>query len=341
MSNWFLEYKWRVFAVSGLSTVVVALSSSSVTIAMPVMAAEFGVNMAAIGWMSLGYSLISCCTLLIFGRLADLYGYKRQFIIGLVVFGLACLLMPILSRGLEWLIFFRVAQGLGNGILMSIAQAQCVRAFQPDERGKVLGLYAMVVSVAQCAGPTLGGLLIAYFDWRSIFYFKVPFCILGIIMGALYLKKDEPPAAQSRRMDWLGSAFFAVFIGSLTFAVNMSAEWGVADIRFLICLAVCLVSLVCFIRWENYTDMPLMKLDFFKNPYFFADVDLSDAVFSAQYLAGIGDGLRFCHAGYALGGSFLLPHRGQAGGCLRQQAAVADRLLDHGGRMLAHEHVEI
>ncbi|MEL7622356.1 MAG: MFS transporter [Clostridiales bacterium] len=262
------EYKWRIFAVTSLANMTSAFALNSLNLAMPVMAAEFGVSMGAISWLSLVYSFIPSCVLLIFGRLADLYGYKRQFIGGFIVFGTASLLLPLLSNSLGTLIFFRCLQAFGYGMMISITQAMCNRSFPPEERGKALGINSVSVSVGLAIGPTIGGMLMTHFSWRSIFYFNIPFCILGILMSVIVLKKDEPYTGPSRRMDWLGSFFFALFIGFLAVTINFSAEWGFASPRFIGCLAVSLGALALFIFRESRVDMPLMELGFFRSRVF-------------------------------------------------------------------------
>lgn len=263
-----LEYKWKMFIVTALANLTAAFAINSISLALPVMAEEFGVSMGTISWLSLVYSFIPSCTLLIFGRVADLYGYKKQFIGGFIVFGIASLLLPVLSYNLAALIFFRCIQAVGYGMLISITQAMCNRTFPAAERGKALGVNSVFVSVGLAAGPTIGGILMSHFSWRAIFYFNVPLCILGVVSSLLILKSDVIDETKDRRMDWLGSALFALCIGTLAVAINFSDDWGFASFNFLACLGISLVSLVLFILRENRTDMPLMHLDLFKSKVF-------------------------------------------------------------------------
>ena len=262
------EYKWRIFGVTGLVNISTAIAISSISLALPVMAEEYGVSMSAISWLPLIYSLIPCCTLLIFGRLADLYGYKRQFIIGLLVFGISSILLPALSRGLPSLIFFRGLQAVGYAMMISITQAMVNRVFPANERGKALGVNSIFVSIGLSAGPSISGLLMSQFSWRSIFYFNAPFSFLGVITAVLILKKEEGAAGTDKRMDWPGSMLFAVFIGLLAVAINFSAEWGFTSARFIGCLALSLIGFAAFLYRENHTDTPLMRLTLYQNPVF-------------------------------------------------------------------------
>ena len=177
-----IEYKWRIFLVTALANLTSAFALNSLNLALPVIAEEFGTSMGTVSWLSLVYSFIPSCTLLIFGRMADLYGYKKQFVGGFTVFGLGSFLLPLLANTLPSLIFFRCVQAVGYGMMISITQAMCNRSFPSNERGKALGVNSVFVSVGLAAGPTIGGILMTHFSWRAIFYFNVPLCILGIVV---------------------------------------------------------------------------------------------------------------------------------------------------------------
>ena len=262
------EYKWQIFFVTGLANITVTTSLSGINLALPIMADEFGVSMSAISWLSLVYTLVPSCTLLIFGRAADLFGYKRQFVAGFLVFAASSALLPLAVSGLAGLILFRCIQAMGYAMLISITQAMCNRTFPANERGRALGINAIFVSLGLSIGPSVSGFLLSHFSWHSIFFFCVPFSILGAVVSVIILKKDEPNQASPRRMDWLGSLFFVIFIGLIVFAINFSAEWGLASVNFLGCILVGVISLLLFIRRETRTDMPLMKLTLFRNPVF-------------------------------------------------------------------------
>jgi MFS family permease len=177
-------------------------------------------------------------------------------------------LLPLLSRGLAGAIMFRGLQSIGYAMMISITQAMCNRSFPPNERGKALGVNSIFVSIGLSLGPSVGGILMSQFSWRAIFYFNAPFSLLGFVMAVLVLKKDELDPNVSRRMDWPGSVFFAIFIGVLAYAVNYSSEWGFADLRFVGCILVSAAAFVLFVLRENRAELPLMNLSLFKNPIF-------------------------------------------------------------------------
>jgi len=273
------EEKWQIFFVTGLANIVTAIASSSINLALPAISEEFGASMSAVSWLPLAVTIIPSCLLLVFGRMADLFGYKRQFIGGFLVFGLASLLAGLFAKNLAGLIFFRCLQGIGHPLMISITQGLCNKSFPANERGKALGINSIFVSIGFSIGPSIAGFLLTRFSWRAIFYFNVPFCLLGIITSVFVLKKDTLKSASTRHMDWPGSLFFAVFIGLLAVSLNFSADWGLVSLKFLSCIIISLCSLFLFIYRENRTDMPLMKLSLYRNPIY----ALSNAAFLFSY----------------------------------------------------------
>ena len=261
-------HKWQIFFVTGFASIVTSISLSSLNLAFPAISGEFGISMSVVSLLTLVFTIISSCTLLIFGKTADLYGYKRQFISGFVVFGISSALVPLLAKGFAGLVLFRCIQGIGYSMLLSISQGLVNKSFPANERGKALGLNSTFVSIGYTIAPSIGGFLLTYFSWRSIFIFNIPFCVLGIIFSVIILKKDTPEEKTSRGMDWSGSLFFAVFIGLIALATNFSSEWGIVSIKFIGCILICVCSILVFILRENRTANPLMKLNLFRNPVF-------------------------------------------------------------------------
>ena len=260
--------KYLIFGVTGLATLVGAFSISSVNLALPTIAAEYQVSQSAISWLVLVFSLIPCCTLLFFGRLGDIYGYRRQFLFGFIFFGTVSLLIPLLAVDLRSLIFLRCLQGLGASMLISITQAIISRTFEVSERGKALGINAMLVSIGIASGPTIGGILIEHFNWRAIFLFNVPFCVIGFLVTLAVLKDDSTKGVISQKKDWVGSILFALSIGLLTIGFNFSNTWGWLSGRSLICILGGVCSLCLFIKYEARVEHPLMRLELFQNATF-------------------------------------------------------------------------
>jgi len=272
--------KWFVFAVAGIANLMVSFSINSMILALPLLEKEFGVSQSAVSWLAMVYSLIPCCTLLIFGRTAELFGYKRQFQAGFLFYGAVCLAAPLLSKNIGLLIFFRSLQGLGYSIMISITQAIVSRAFPEHERGKALGVNSVFVSAGMAAGPTVGGFLLMFFSWRALFYFNVPFCLLGFLATRRFLPAGNPSEMDNGRIDIPGAALLAFFIGAIVIALNFGSSWGFASPGFLGCIAAGIAGLCLFIWRETAAAFPLMQLRLFRNKTF----SLANTVCMISYL---------------------------------------------------------
>jgi len=260
--------KYLIFGVTGLAVLVGAFAINSVNLALPTIAAEFQVSQSAVSWLVLVYSLIPCCSLLFFGRLGDIYGYRRQFLFGFIFFGVVSFLTPFLAVDLKSLIILRCLQALGASMLISITQAIISRSFEASERGKALGINSVLVSIGMASGPTIGGLLIEHFSWRAIFFFNVPFCVIGFLVTLAVLKDDSVKGVISQRKDWIGSILFALSIGLFTIGLNFSHSWGWLSAAFLACILGSICLMVLFIKYEKRVEYPLMQLKLFQNATF-------------------------------------------------------------------------
>jgi len=272
--------KWMVFAIIGMANLVAAFSINSFTLALPALEKEFSVGQGTVSWLAMVYSLVPCCTLLFFGRMGELFGYKRQFKRGFLFFGSVCLAAPLLSVNIGALIFFRCLQGLAYSVMISITQAVVGRAFPVSERGRALSVNSVFVSVGLAAGPTLGGLLLTAFSWRALFYFNIPFCLLGFLAARRFLPDDAPVEKGRGQMDLAGAVLLAVAAGSLVIGLDSVVGRGFETAVFPGCMGLCGISLALFIRREMTAPSPLMRLRLFKDRAFC----LANAVCLLSYL---------------------------------------------------------
>lgn len=268
MRKLIVEDKWMVFAVTGLANFIATFTTSSINLALPGMAFEFGVSMSAISWLSLIYMLTLSCSLLVFGRLGDLHGYKRLFVGGFAIFSLMSLLLPLLSVNLPLLILFRCLQAVGGSMVVSITHAIVSKTFGPKERGKALGINSIFVSLGLAVGPTVGGWLLTYFSWHALFYVNIPFSLAGIIVSMRYMKTRETYTKAPVKMDWAGAVVFGLMIVSLSVAINYVEDWGVASVQFLGTLLFSIACLLLFIPLERRRQNPMMELELFRSRRF-------------------------------------------------------------------------
>jgi MFS family permease len=141
-----------VFAVTGIANFGFSYTNNSLNLALPFLREQFGVTQSDVSWLPLVYTLVSCCLLLLFGNLGDIFGYRRQFQLGFSSFAVISVLAPPLSNSIAALIFFRALQGVSYSMVVSLTQAAVNRAFDPSERGKAIGINVVFVSAGMISG---------------------------------------------------------------------------------------------------------------------------------------------------------------------------------------------
>jgi EmrB/QacA subfamily drug resistance transporter len=184
---------WLPLFVIVLGAFAAILNNSSINVAIPKLMAIFGVATDDIQWVLTAYMLTSALVIPSTGYLGDKYGNKKVFITALSIFTLGSVLCS-LSWSCNYLIAFRVLQGIGGGAIMPVSMAIIYRLVPPQKIGMALGIWGMAAVMAPAIGPTFGGYLIDHFNWRLIFLINCPVGIMGIVLSALLL--EETPTRQ-------------------------------------------------------------------------------------------------------------------------------------------------
>lgn len=238
-----LQYKWLVVIAVIFGVFMSVLDSTVVNIAIPKLQAVFGASLDRIQWVSTGYTLALTVSIPIFSYLADRFGIKRIYLLSLVMFTVASALC-----GLAWsigsLIVARILQGLGGGALLPLATAQIFAEFPPAERGRASATLGLPVLLAPALGPTLGGFIIEYADWRLIFYLNVPIGIVGVLIGYAMLRDQRSPFV--RPLDVPGLLLSTAGFSSLVYGIAEAGDKGwdsLTVIGFMSFGAFCLVLL--------------------------------------------------------------------------------------------------
>ncbi len=194
--------KWTVFVLVAVGVFMATLDTSIVNISLPSIAAHFQVPLnGAIEWVIIAYLVVVAASLLTAGRLADLIGRKALWLSGLVIFTAGSALCGA-AWSLPALIGFRALQGVGGALLMAVSPAMLTTAFPPRERGRALGLNAVIVATGVSVGPTLGGIINQRLTWRWIFYVNVPVGIIGVVVTTFFLLESSP-RARGRWDGWI------------------------------------------------------------------------------------------------------------------------------------------
>jgi EmrB/QacA subfamily drug resistance transporter len=269
--------KRSALIISVLSSLIMPFMGSAVNIALPVIEKELNVDAVLLTWVSTAYLLSLAVFMVPFGRIADIYGRKKIFVLGTIIFTLSSILCAC-SFSIETLLVFRVFQGIGNAISYAPGTAILVSVFPLNERGKVLGINVAAVYIGLSAGPFLGGFLTQYLTWRSVFLSVVPFCAIMLFLVFRWLK-SEWADAKGERFDIAGSFIYAIAIVALI--LGMSA---VTEIKGWWLILAGLVSIFAFIKWEMKEKQPVFDVTLFRTNRVFAFSNLAALInYAATY----------------------------------------------------------
>ncbi|MCP4752564.1 MAG: MFS transporter [Proteobacteria bacterium] len=259
-------YKWKAMLTIALGTMMGTMDASITNIAFPILTRTFGVTITTIVWVSLAYILTSTSLLLILGRAGDLLGRKRIYIGGILVFTAGLALCSV-SQNVVQLIVFRVVQAVGSAMAIACGSAIVTEAFPENERGMGLGFLAVSVSAGLISGPVLGGFLLGWLPWRSIFYVRIPFGLIVLVMALLFLKKDDKREGKIR-FDLWGTLFSSAGLACLMVGVNQLNRFGLKSTMFSLTMGLGLVCLIIFVYIEKRAIDPIVDLALFKNRVF-------------------------------------------------------------------------
>jgi len=236
---------------------------SSVNIALPAIEKEFHVDAVLLSWIATTYLLAIAVSLVPFGRIADIYGRKKIFTSGVILFTVSSILCAA-SISTPMLLFFRLLQGIGNAMVFATGMAILVSVYPPEERGKVLGINVAAVYTGLSVGPFLGGILTRYLSWRSVFLATVPIglFILFLIFTRL---KGEWADARGEKFDFLGSVIYAFAIIGIIFGITLLPAFK--SIGLILAGGICLFV---FIKWELNVNSPILEIKLFKTNRVFA-----------------------------------------------------------------------
>jgi EmrB/QacA subfamily drug resistance transporter len=255
--------KWWSLLGIGLGLLMFSLDTSIVNIALPTLVQTLHTNFATIQWVVLSYQLIIATLVLGAARLGDMFGKKRLYLGGMVVFTISSLLCG-LSPSVGWLIGFRALQGLGAVFISALALAIITEVFPDSERGRAVGIACAILPLGFALGPSVGGLLIGFSSWRTIFLVNVPISIVASFIVA----RVVPPSFSTKvkqRFDGLGALMMTVTLVSFALGMTYGQNRGFGSGTTLTLLAVAVISLVCFLGIEARIQQPLLDLRIFRN----------------------------------------------------------------------------
>ncbi len=257
--------KWLVLSAVSMGIFLATIDGSIVNISLPTLVHAFETDFALVQWVVLSYLLTVTTLMLGVGRLADIYGKKRIYTAGFIVFTLGSVLCG-LSPTIHALIGFRVVQAVGASMTMALGMAIVTEAFPGHERGRALGITGTIVSVGIAIGPTLGGFIIQNFSWHWIFFVNLPIGILGTWMVIRYVPNFQPAGGQ--RFDYWGAVTLCVTLLSFLIGLTTGQRIGFGELPVMLLLGTSLLFLGIFIKLELGLDEPMLDLRLFKNSLF-------------------------------------------------------------------------
>lgn len=254
-------YRWWLLGNVMIGTFMAVLDATIVNVGLPKIMASYGVGLDKIEWVLTAYMLSLAVMLPTSGWLADKYGYKRVYFLGLFLFTLGSFLCGI-SPNENFLIFARVIQGLGAGCIMPVGMAIVTREFPPEKRGIALGFWSIASAASVSFGPLIGGYLVDNFSWPLIFDVNVPVGIAGMLATAIIQKEFR--TADHRSFDLIGFISVSIFLPLLLYgltegnAATNAGGWNSPTV--LICFAISALALVVFLTAEFLVKEPLIEL---------------------------------------------------------------------------------
>jgi EmrB/QacA subfamily drug resistance transporter len=256
---------WTLWAVS-FGLFMIMLDNTIVNVALPAIQRDLEIGISELEWVVTGYALTFAVLMLTGGKLADLYGRRSIFIVGLAIFtgaSLACGLAP----DANFLIGARVVQGVGSALMNPATLSIIVATFPPRQRGMAIGVWAGVSAMALAIGPLLGGLIAEHLDWGWIFFINVPVGVLAIVVARLVIEESRD-TSHEQRLDLPGLVTSAAGLFALTYALIEANTYGWTSARILALFGIAAVGLVTFVILESRQRLPMLDLSLFRNATF-------------------------------------------------------------------------
>ncbi len=248
--------KRSALIIASTSAFLTPFMISSINIALPAIGKEFETDAVVLSWVATSYLLAAAVCLVSFGKLADIYGRKKIFMMGQILVAVTSFLAAI-SNSAPMLIVFRIFQGAGGAMVFATGLAILTSVYPPQERGKVLGIAVAAVYIGLSCGPFFGGWLTQHFSWRAIFLANIPIGVFIIVLIVLRLK-GEWKGAEGDPFDFVGALIYSVAIVAILYGISiLPAGLSIA------LLIVGLVALAVFVKWESKIESPVFEVKLF------------------------------------------------------------------------------
>jgi EmrB/QacA subfamily drug resistance transporter len=260
-----VPYKWLVAAVFVCGLFMDLLDTTIVNVALPTLGRKFGAGTTTLEWVVTGYLLSLAVWIPASGWLGDRFGTKRIFLFALAMFTLGSALCGI-APNIEALIFFRVLQGIGGGMLTPVGTAMLFRAFPPNERAAASAVLVIPIAIAPTIGPVLGGILVDNLSWRWIFYVNLPIGIFAFIFAAIFLIESREP--HPGRFDIWGFILSGTGLPLVLYALAEAPGSGWTSPKVVATGLAGILALIALVLVETHVAEPMLALRLFNDRMF-------------------------------------------------------------------------
>jgi EmrB/QacA subfamily drug resistance transporter len=254
--------KWWTLAAVSFGLFMIMLDNTVVNVALPAIQADLGTGLSELQWIVTGYALTFAALMLIGGKLADAYGRRLIFVVGILVFTGASLWCGLADSG-NMLIAARVVQGAGAALMNPATLSIIAATFPPRERGMAIGIWAGVSALALAIGPLVGGLLTEHLSWHWIFFVNVPVGLIAIAASFLLITESKDETHES--LDLPGLATSALGLFALTYGLIEANTYGWTSARIVGSFVVAVISLASFVQIERRRRSPMLDLSLFRS----------------------------------------------------------------------------
>jgi EmrB/QacA subfamily drug resistance transporter len=258
--------RWWTLGAMCFALFMIMLDNTVVNVALPAIQKDLHSSISGLEWTVNAYTLSFAVLLVTGGRLGDIFGRRRMFLFGVIVFGLSSAFIGF-SQSEAWLVAGRAAQGIGAAFMMPATLSIITNAFPAHERGKAIGTWAGVSALALAIGPVVGGFLVENVSWQSIFFLNVPVAALAVFV-TLAATRESRDENSTHHVDIPGVAFVTTGLASLVLALVEGNSWGWGSASILALLAVSIVGLTAFVIAERRVVEPMVDFQFFRSRSF-------------------------------------------------------------------------
>lgn len=258
--------RWWTLAAMCFALFMIMLDNTVVNVALPSIQRDLGADLSSLEWTVNAYTLTFAVLLVTGGRLGDIFGRRRMFLFGVVVFAVSSAAIGLAPTDLA-LVLGRAIQGIGAAFMMPATLSIITNAFPPQERGKAIGTWAGVSAMALAIGPVVGGFLTEQVSWRAIFFLNLPVAV-GAIVVTLFATRESRDETVERSIDVPGIATLTIGLGALVLALVEGNQWGWGSPEIIALFVTAAIGIVAFHVVEMRQRVPMVDFAFFRSRSF-------------------------------------------------------------------------